>query len=130
MSSVAKDAYAAVSFDPTSGSVKLRALIVDGFASMDTAAMVPSTTGLTGYANATEAWSLVQVYSGSTLLGQDYSDDAGGYHYPFNPYRSTNPGYAGGFTITFSTPQTTGTTVTVRVTDRFGNVTTGQVKIP
>lgn len=131
MGSVAKDAYAAVAFDPTAGSVKLRALIVDGFASMDTAAMVCTATTLKGYDKATEPWSLVEVYNGTTLLGQDYSDDAGGYRIPLAGNRGSNTGYNGGFSITFGGPAVaSGTTLTVKVTDRFGNSTSGQVKVP
>jgi len=131
MASVSKDAYAAVCKDPTAGSVKLRALIVDSFASMDTAAMVATSTSVKGFDKAAEAWSLVQVLNGATLLGQDYADDAGGVKAAFNTLRATgNTGYNGGFSVTWAAAVPAGSTLTIRVIDRFGNVTTGQVKVP
>jgi hypothetical protein len=135
MSSVSKDAYAAVAFRTGADAIKLKALVVDTFATMDTTAMIVTSGGtmLKGYDHAAEPWSFVAVLNGSTVIGSGYADDSGGNTPSFDTYRPTasqNSGYYGGFVIPLSPAPSSGTVLTVKVTDTFGNTTTGQVKVP
>lgn len=152
MASVAKGQKAAVAYSTTQGDIKLRALIVDTSARMDAAAItvtVNSTTNkveVKGWDKATEPWSKVEVqYNGTTITGAvDISDDAGGYKAPHNTSARSSTGYNGGFAITniayggqlgsgalrAADTLYKGDQIVVKVTDRFGNVTSATFIVP
>jgi hypothetical protein len=130
MSSVTKDARAAVAF--STNSVKLRALIVDTFAKMDTSSMAVRIEGSTwilrGFDKAAEPFSTIEAFNGTNFLaanklGQGSADDAAG----------TVTGWIGGFNVPLTAGAlmpASGQYVYVRVTDKFGNITSGPVRVP